>query len=193
MNLIVDNILDMIQDGGEAETQEDLSAFSCPRNSEIESFLHEKAIDFAKRKLSITYLVTDASDGAILGYFTLAHKALEISAAALSKTSAKKISRFAEFDQTENSFTVSAFLLAQIGKNYAIDGGQRITGDELIDRANEVMEDIQHRIGGGIIYLDVEEIPSLISFYERTANYRCFNKRVSQSDGIQYQQMIRFF
>lgn len=193
MILFVDNILDMIQDGGEAETQKDLSTFSCPRNTEIESFIHNRAIDFAKRKLSITYLVTDAEDGAILGYFTLAHKALEISASALSKSATKRISRFAEFDQSDNSFTVSAFLLAQFGKNYSIDDGQRITGDELMDLANSVLEDIQHRIGGGIIYLDVEENPFLISFYEKTANYRCFNERVSQSDGNRYQQMIRFF
>ena len=38
--------------------------------------------------------------------------------------------------------------------NYGIDNERRITGRELIRYANDVMADIQHRIGEGIIYLD---------------------------------------
>ena len=33
-----------------------IQGFSCPRNAEIESFLKNKALDFAHRKCSITYL-----------------------------------------------------------------------------------------------------------------------------------------
>ena len=61
MSVIIENILDVIESNGEDETLSDLSSFSCPMNLEIEDFLRCKAIDFAKRKLSVTYIVTDLS------------------------------------------------------------------------------------------------------------------------------------
>ena len=51
MQVITENILDMIENSGENELSNDLSAFSSPLNPEIEGFIREKAIDFAKRKL----------------------------------------------------------------------------------------------------------------------------------------------
>lgn len=56
-------------------------------------------------------------------------------------------------------------MLAQIGKNYGIDSGIHITGDELIGYADDIMADIQHRIGGGVIYLDCEDKQHLKNFY----------------------------
>lgn len=35
------------------------SDFSCPKNLEIEHFVRKNAIEFAKRKISITYLIID--------------------------------------------------------------------------------------------------------------------------------------
>ena len=69
----ISNILDEIE-GGEKELIEELSTFSCPHNPEIETFIKRNAIEFAKRKLSITYLVIDETDGAIDAYFTLTHQ-----------------------------------------------------------------------------------------------------------------------
>lgn len=48
------NILDLIDSVGENEVQKGLSDFLCPQNVEIENFIRSNAIDFAKRKLSIT-------------------------------------------------------------------------------------------------------------------------------------------
>lgn len=92
-----------------------------------------------------------------------------------------------------NSYSASAFLLAQIGKNYGIDHGRRITGDTLIGYANNIMEDIQRRIGGSIIYLDCEDNQHLKNFYIDKNHYKIFGERYSNSDGIRYLQMIRFF
>lgn len=79
------------------------------------------------------------------------NNAIEIKNDNISNTTRRKLSSHARLDYDTNSFTVSAFLLAQIGKNYGIDSERRITGDEPIDYANDIMADIQHRIGGGII------------------------------------------
>jgi hypothetical protein len=79
------NILDMIDAVGEDNVKRFLSDFSCPKNKEIENFLRENAIDFAKRKMSITHLVID-EQGELIAIFTLTHKAIEISDAGLSST-----------------------------------------------------------------------------------------------------------
>lgn len=193
VNIQIMNILDVLEYDGEEKLNSRLSAFSCPINMEIDNFLKINALNFAKRKLSITYLIFDENDGQILGYFTLAHKAIEIKNNNLSNTTRRKLSSHARLDSDTNSFTVSAFLLAQIGKNYNVDCGKRIMGSELIGYANDIMTDIQHRIGGGIIYLDCEDKQLLKNFYIEKNHYKIFGERFSNSDGIRYLQMIRFF
>lgn len=192
-NFTVMNILDLMEAIGTIELQDGLSTFSCPLNEEIENFLHKNAIEFAKRKLSITYLLLDNRDGEIVGYFTLTHKAIEIKNDSISNTIRRKLSAHARLDSDTNSFTASAFLLAQIGKNYAIDNGKRITGSQLIGFANDIISDIQRRIGGGIIYLDCEDRKKLKDFYINENHYKIFGERYSNSDDIRYLQMIRFF
>ena len=91
------NILDMLGAIGEAELQKCLSDFSCPVNPEIEQFVVNNAIEFAKKKLSVTYFVVN-EHGKIAAVFTLAHKAVEIGSANLSNSKQKKISRYAILD-----------------------------------------------------------------------------------------------
>lgn len=105
----------------------------------------------------------------------------------------RKLTAYARLDADTNSFTASAFLLAQIGKNYDVDNGKRITGSELIGYANDIMTGIQHRIGGGIIYLDCEDRQYLKDFYIDRNHYKIFGERYSNSGNIRYLQMIRFF
>lgn len=57
MSLAVENILGIIDRDGEEELALDLSSFSCGVNDEIQTFLTDKAIEFARKKMSITYLV----------------------------------------------------------------------------------------------------------------------------------------
>ena len=198
MSLIVDNILDMIELVGEEETLQDLAGFSCPRNKEIEEFLLKNAIEFAKRKMSVTYVVSDSEDGSILGYFTLANKALEIKADAISKGLSKKVSRYGILDEAGGSYTVHSYLLAQFGKNYAVDNGNRIHAADLMFQVDAVIQRIQHMIGGGLIYLDVEktddpdkQYEKLVGMYQKTANYVRFDERHSLSDGKDYVMMIK--
>jgi hypothetical protein len=41
--------------------------------------------------------------------------------------------QFAKLDEDSNAYTISAFLLAQFGKNYAVENGTRISGTELVN------------------------------------------------------------
>ena len=73
-NYTVMNILDLVESVGEDEIQKGLSSFSCPLNMEIEDFIHRNAIEFAKRKLSITYHLLDNVDGEILLQHSCLHR-----------------------------------------------------------------------------------------------------------------------
>ena len=191
MGIKVVNILDGMEELGEEALKADLSYFVSEKNPEIEEFIREKAIEFAKRKLSITYLITDATDGVILGYFTLTHKSVILSGEGLSKTFQKKLAAFSRLDKDTGNYVVSAFLLAQLGKNYAVELDRRISGKRMMELVNNVLLDVQRRIGGGVLYLDCEDIPKLKDFYSRE-NFKEFADRFSSEDERKYIQFMRF-
>ena len=69
---IAANIQDMMKAIGEEGLQRLLSDFSSPLNKEVEDFVRNKSIEFAKKKLSITYLVirkTDDGDVILAGIY----------------------------------------------------------------------------------------------------------------------------
>ncbi|MDO4797380.1 MAG: GNAT family acetyltransferase [Coriobacteriales bacterium] len=160
-------------------------------NPDIEHFLHYNAIQFAKMKTAVTYLVIDLEDGALLGYFTLAHKPLCVTADGLSRKVRDQLKWFSKLDESEQSYTVSAFLLAQFGKNYGVEDGKRITGAELMAVAMEQLRNVQNQIGGTLVYLDCEANAGLIRFYEGQ-NFSLFGERLSENDGKRYLQYLSF-
>ena len=69
MSLAIENVLDIMDYEGEEELALILSDFICQKNDEIQTFLKDKAIEFAKKKLSITYM----SPPAVIGHQTATH------------------------------------------------------------------------------------------------------------------------
>ncbi len=66
------NIIKLVDTVGEEEVRDILSDFSCEKNLEIEVFVRDKALDFAKKRMSVTYLVLD-EESELAAIFTLAH------------------------------------------------------------------------------------------------------------------------
>ena len=133
-------------------------------------------------------------NGKIVAVFTLAHKAVEIGSTNLSNSKRKKISRYAILDSESDNYTVSAFLIAQFGKNYAVDEGKGINGNELMDLTFEILEKVQHDIGGGIVFLECEDKVKLLNFYQSEKNgFMPFNERYSVNDNTKYIQLFNFF
>lgn len=185
------NILDMIEAIGEEELQLILSDFSCPKNQEIEHFVRKNAIEFAKRKMSITYLVID-EESRIAGIFTLTHKAVQLLDAGLTGTVRKKIQRHARLDEATDSYILSAFLVAQFGKNYQYGEANAFKGNELMDMTIVTLKEIQRQIGGGVVYLECEDKPQLLSFYQNKENrYQIFGDRYSERDAVKYIQLMK--
>lgn len=58
--------------------------------------------------------------------------------------------RVSDFDSRTQTYTMSAYLIAQLGKNYTDGRNREIMGAELLELAWSVIEDMQYR-GGGII------------------------------------------
>ena len=62
MKIAVWNILDMVEEYGEDSVKEILSVFSCKKdreagslNPDIEHFIRDNAIQFARQKISVSY------------------------------------------------------------------------------------------------------------------------------------------
>ena len=155
--------------------------------------MQKNAIEFAKRKISITYLLID-TEGRILGIFALAHKAVRVMGRDLSGTVKKKIQRYAQMDEKTGEMTLSAFLIGQFGKNYQYPESLPVSGNQLMDAAFSILEHVQHEIGGGVVYLECEEKPKLLEFYQSEKNrFRIFGERYSEGDGIKYIQLLKMF
>ncbi len=185
------NLLDLLDAVGEVQVRQLLTEFSCPKNLEIELFVRKNALDFSRRKMSITYLVTDDAMN-IAAIFALTHKAVEISNEGLSSTARKKIQRYAQLDDNNNSYMVSAFLIAQFGKNY--QQMSDLQGNQLMEYVFEVLEQVQRQVGGGVVYLECEDKKPLLKFYNNESNrFRVFDERYSLTDNTKYKQLVRFF
>lgn len=191
MKYRIDNILDLIREDGEDRVAADLSSFSCAANIDIQNFLQLKAIDFAKKRISITYLVLNEETGDILGYFTLAHKVLNVPAEWMSNTVKRRMDRYGRLDKEKNSYLISAFLLAQLGKNYTLEENERISGAALMDCVESILDNVQYQIGGGVVYLDSLDNEHLVHFYQDIAGYRRIAERVSDTDNTRYLQYLK--
>lgn len=165
-NLIVhlEHVLDEI---GEDETKKILLGFSYPLNSDVEKFLHYKAIEFARQSLSQTFLVFTSCKGklTLVGYFTLANKTILVDKAILRGTFKRKIGRFGTYNSVLKKYVFSAPLIAQIGKNYKFREQNLITGDELLKMACDKIAEAQLVLGGKAVYLECEDKEKLKKFY----------------------------
>lgn len=133
--------------------------FSCPFNTDIESFLKTKAINFNKKHFSRTYLVTN-SEFNLVGYFTIAIKAMNLTAGVSNKLK-KLVSGYS------NKPDSAVFLIGQLAKNYSLQSVDPISGEELLNLAIDQVLNAQEVIGGRAIMIECEDNPALISFYER--------------------------
>ena len=167
-----------------------LSGFSCPKNPDVERFLKKSAIEFTKKNQSVTYLVFSKDNGEMLGYFTLALKPLTIRGETVSNTTRKKLLRVSELDEKSDTYTMSAYLIAQLGKNYADDRDKDITGKELIELAWIIIEKAQYMFGGMVTFLEAENEEKLLSFYQNNRFSR-FDTRQATSGADETHELVQ--
>ena len=165
---------------GEESLYDLLSDFSCPHNYDVEHFLLHNAIEFTKKDQSITYLVFDAEDGDLVGYYSLAIKPISVRNSNISKTMAKKLARVSILDEETQSYTTAAYLIAQLGKNYSLTKEKQIPGDLLLGFALETVENLKYSVGGVMEFLECEDNEFLFNFYTRN-HFKPFATRLTEA------------
>ena len=175
---------------GEDELLQILSEFSCPMNPDVERFLKHSSIEFTKKNQSVTYLVFSVADGKLLGYFTLALKPLTVRGETVSNTVKRKLLRVSELDKKSDTYTMSAYLIAQLGKNYSENDGKMITGAELLGLAWDKIKATQYMFGGMVTFLEAENEEKLLSFY-RDNRFSQFDTRQTISDTDESHELIQ--
>ena len=165
---------------GEDGANSILSDFSCPWNADVECFLRQKAILFSKQRIATTYLVfTSYKDKPVLvGYYALANKSVVIRGATLNSDWRRRLKRFATYDEVLKQYTVALPLIGQLSKNFSCGYDELISGDELLSIACDKVRSIQSLISGNMVYLECEDAPGLISFYQRNGFYRFANRNL---------------
>ena len=178
------------EEAGEPALVELLSGFSSPKNKDVEGFLKKSAIEFTKKNQSVTYLVVSAEDVRLLGYFTLALKPLTVRGETVSNTMKRKLLRISELDEKSDTYTMSAYLIAQLGKNFSESGGTEITGAELLKLAWDKIKEIQYLGGGVVTFLEAENEEKLLSFY-RDNRFSQFDTRQTASDAEESHELVQ--
>lgn len=85
---------------------------------------------------------------------------------------------------------MSAYLIAQLGKNYTDGRDKEITGKELVELAWTVVEEIQYMGGGMVTFLEAENNEKLLSFY-RNNRFSQFDTRQTTSNSDEPHELVQ--
>ncbi|MBY6838844.1 acetyltransferase [Clostridium botulinum] len=162
-----------------------MSDFKCSNNEDVENFLlkKDKAIRNEKADKTRTHLVVDkdnpyTKDGQvrILGYFSLSTKPLKIPNN-ISRTMVKQLDGV-----NKNAKYVECYLIGQLGKNENHKHG--ITGKELLDKALDLLKQVQKAIGKRVILVESVDNKKVLDFYNDNGFEFIDTIEVEQKDKI---------
>lgn len=178
------NLSDLLEEIGEERTKDILSSFLCPLNSDVEYFLCDKAVEFSKQSIAQTHLLfaSHKKNDVLVGYYTLTNKTLVIPSKEVSNSLRKRLLKFSVYDSHLKQYTMSCPLIAQLGKNYANNYNELITGDELLHIACDSIRDIQMVLGGQFTYVECDDNINLIDFYTRNGFIRINNRTLNKCE-----------
>lgn len=162
------------------------------------AFRAQNAVDFSKQGISVTHVVVRDPEGpnpALVGFFALTYKILRLSGGSLSRTSEKRVAKFAEYDAATNTYTLPAPLIAQFGKNDLPEGSEPFSGKELMGITEAKLCEVMAEVGGRAVYLECEDEPKLMRFYESCGYVRAaqrYDKSDETRDDTLYHIYVKF-
>lgn len=145
--------------GNDEKIREFLSSFRCAKNADIQDFLHDKAVRFEKSQITKTFLLIEKDCGNICAYFSLSFKTVEISLS-ISNNQVRKLT-----GGFTNTRRINVFLVAQIGKNEALENNM-VRLPMILSEIYEKISHAQSSVGGRMIILECEDNPKLIKLYQ---------------------------
>ncbi len=175
---------------GEDDLLQVLSEFSCEKNPDVEKFVKEQSIEFAKKQQSVTYLVFSSEDAELVGYFAITIKPITVNAEPFSNAAKRKLARVSELNEQNHTYTLAAYLIAQLGKNFHNGANERITGEELLGLAIKQIQQLQYLAGGMVVFLETSNEEKLLSFYH-DKGFQQFDSRLSETVGREPHELIQ--
>ncbi len=87
---------------------------------------------------------------------------------------------------------MSAYLIAQLGKNFHNGANKGIVGDYLLNIALNVIEGLQYSAGGMVSFVETDNNAKLLSFYQRNKFHLISSSQTtSQTKGNELVQLFR--
>ena len=161
----------MIESLGDNALSELLSSFSCAKDSDIESFLHNKAIEFENLSKARTYIVFDAADlengkdnPIIYGYISLALKILTVPAS-VSNRLRKELDGYNAKIHGQQISDFPCYLIGQLSKNSAVRDNP-VTGRDLLNIGFDIIAAAAEAVGGRYMMIECRNEEKLLKFYE---------------------------
>ncbi|MDR0974832.1 MAG: N-acetyltransferase [Ruminococcus sp.] len=170
------------------------ASYDCPKNSSVEKFFRDNALNSCIQGITQSHYVVTTIDGEsfFTGFFTLANKVVNIKRENVSSTFFRKIKKFGYYETLTDSVTVSVPLIAQLGKNFNKDNDKLISGKELLMIACDKVRKAQDIIGGRTVFLECEDIPKLTAFYIDNGFVSFGRRAPGEGDDGDLIQMIRY-
>ena len=92
-------------------------------------------------------------------------KPLTVRGETVSNTVKRKLLRISELDEKSQTYTMSAYLITQLGKNFTEGRNNKITGGEMLELAWSVIEEMQYMGGGMVVFLEANNEMKLLKYY----------------------------
>jgi hypothetical protein len=145
----------------ELDTQ--FKEFCCARDEDVQTFIRNKAIKYERSGLSRTYFYTmsrevKATD--IVAYFSVAITSVDYTK--VSRAKREKVLGSTPGRINRNHF--GGLLIAQLARDDRFDENV-ISGAELVEACEEIIELGRNYLGGRVIYLDCKE--AVVPLYEK--------------------------
>ena len=84
---------------------------------------------------------------------------------------------------SKKTYTASAILIGQPGKNYANGNDTLIGGTDILNLAIKRVKEVQKQVVGRFVYLECEEVKKLLTFFKNN-NFKIFGKRELDKDEV---------
>lgn len=183
------NLGEVIKQRGEDGAKCILSDFTCDKNKDVEDFIRNKAIIFSNQGLAKTHLIFWSSSDArwggkaieLIGYYAIALKTIVIKKNTVSNAKWKKICKFGDCISNPGECKMAALLIGQLSKNFNDGNDTLLSGSELMELVLEKVKKIQADAGSRIVYLECEDKPKLLQYYESNG-FQVFGKRELDGD-----------
>lgn len=183
------NLSELVDQIGESDTKCILSSFVCDKNKEVEGFIKDKTVLFSAQGIAKTHLVfwssSDESWGGqakeLVGYYSIALKTITIKKGTMSNNKWRRVCKHGDCISIPGECKMPALLIGQLAKNYHNGNDALIWGSDLLNLAIEKLRKVQAEVGGRIVYLECEDAPGLIKFYNDNG-FTVFGKRKLDGD-----------